>query len=219
MKEIQCIYAIKNTNTNQYYVGSTVNYWKRIKDHKNRLKRNCHHSYLLQDDYNICSNCFDFLILEKVVDSKNLIKQEQEWIDKLNPYYNICKIADRSLGVKRRDITKKRKSESEKGRKHPEWRNKIKSESQRGENHWTKHKKFSEDSKKKMSESQKKLYEMGYENPKAIKIGQYDLQDNLIKIWNSANEASKELNIEVHCIYNCSNNRSKTSNGFKWIKI
>ena len=35
-----------------------------------------------------------------------------------------------------------------------------------GEKHWTKKKKFSEESKKKMSESQKKLYQNGYIHPR-----------------------------------------------------
>jgi hypothetical protein len=67
------------------------------------------------------------------------------------------------------------------GEKHPEWRNKIKSISQGGENHWTKKKKFSEEAKKRMSETHKKLYKNGYQNPNKKIIIQYNKNGEVLK--------------------------------------
>lgn len=48
------------------------------------------------------------------------------------------------------------------------------------------------------------------------KIGQYDLNDNLIKIWNSVKEISEYYNISKCCIHDCCKGRQKTSAGFIW---
>ena len=61
-----------------------------------------------------------------------------------------------------------------------------------------------DDSKKKMSESHK------------IKINQYDLNDNFIKLFDSISDAAKETNIERSSIGKCCNRSYKTSGGFKW---
>lgn len=45
---------------------------------------------------------------------------------------------------------------------------------------------------------------------------QFDLEDNLIKEWECAVYAAKELNYIVSCIYACCNNIRKTHKGFIW---
>jgi nucleosome binding factor SPN SPT16 subunit len=102
------------------------------------------------------------------------------------------------------------------GEKHPEWRRKLKGIAQGGDNHWTKKKKFSEKSKKKMSETHKKLYQNGYEHPNKKKILQYNLNGNFIKEWDSLVEASKALNINRTGITNCLRRKSKHAGGFIW---
>ncbi len=51
---------------------------------------------------------------------------------------------------------------------------------------------------------------------KAKKVGQYDLYNNLIKIWDSATEAAKETGTNLSKISAVCNGKRKTSNGFKW---
>ena len=99
--------------------------------------------------------------------------------------------------------------------KHPEWRNEIKSKSQGGENHWTKtrEKPFSEESKKKMSESQKNLYKNGYVHPNKKAILQFDMEDNFIKEWGSVQEA---INVYGKGISNNLTKKNKSAYGFKW---
>lgn len=48
------------------------------------------------------------------------------------------------------------------------------------------------------------------------KIVQYDKTMKLIKVWDSANEASRELNIKTSGIFNCIKGRQRTAGGFIW---
>lgn len=47
-------------------------------------------------------------------------------------------------------------------------------------------------------------------------VEQYDLENNLIKTWESINHASRELNYNKSGISQCCNNKSKTYKNFKW---
>lgn len=208
------IYGILNKISGKYYIGSTVSFSKRKSRHLKLLRENKHHSYLLQKEWE--EGLFEFIILEKVLEKELLIEREQWWIDNTNSFYNICKIANSSLGIKRTEETKEKVRQANSGLKHPEWRNEIKSKAQGGDNHWTKKKKFSQESKNKMSESQKKLYENGYINPVKKTILQYTLDMVFIKEWESGAEVERVLNIKRSSISQCLKNIIKTSGGFIW---
>lgn len=85
---ISCVYKIRNIENNKIYIGSTKDFKKRKSIHLRQLKLEKHHNIHLQRSYNKNPNKFVFEILEKCVQSELLIK-EQEWINKLNPEYNI----------------------------------------------------------------------------------------------------------------------------------
>lgn len=208
------IYGILNKISGKYYIGSTVSFSKRKSRHLKLLRENKHHSYLLQKEWE--EGLFEFIILEKVLGKELLTEREQWWIDNTNSFYNICKIANSSLGIKRTEETKEKVRQANLGLKHPEWRNEIKSKAQGGDNHWTKKKKFSQESKNKMSESQKKLYENGYINPVKKTILQYTLDMVFIKEWESGAEVERVLNIKRSSISQCLKNIIKTSGGFIW---
>ena len=53
-----------------------------------------------------------------------------------------------------------------------------------------------------------------YQTNKSVE--QYDLNDNLIKVWKSGKEASVALGILLTCISAVCRGRQKTSGGFKW---
>lgn len=90
-------------------------------------------------------------------------------------------------------------SESKKGKKRSkECKEKI-ANKKRG----TKH---SEETKKKMSES----------STKKVKVIQMDTENNVIKIWDSIKQASKELNIDNSAISKCCRGKLKQTGGFKW---
>lgn len=48
------------------------------------------------------------------------------------------------------------------------------------------------------------------------KINQYDINNILIKSWNSIIEASNNLKINRHSIISCCKGKQKTAGGFKW---
>ena len=112
------IYQIRNIINNKCYIGSAANIDIRWKRHKYDLKRNVHHSILLQRAWNKCGeNGFIFEIIEEILDKSSLIDREQCYLDTLNPKYNIYKIAGSCLGIKRSEEYKKRMSISTSGEK------------------------------------------------------------------------------------------------------
>ena len=86
-----------------------------------------------------------------------------------------------------------------------------------------KNRKLSVETKRKMSETQKtisreylKAYHKGKNNPRAFKVAQYDLKNNLIKVWDYAKQAIAELNLDSSAITNCVKGRQKTAGGYIW---
>jgi hypothetical protein len=65
------------------------------------------------------------------------------------------------------------------------------------------------------SENVKHSYYVTKTNSKARQVGQYDKDMNFIKMYNSANEASRKMGISQSLIsYACL--REGTSHGFNW---
>lgn len=81
------------------------------------------------------------------------------------------------------------------------------SEALKGEKHFMYGKHHNDETKKKISESHKAI---------GRKIVQYDLNGNIIKIWNCIVDASNELSVDKSAIWRCCNGKSKTSCGFIW---
>jgi group I intron endonuclease len=78
--------------------------------------------------------------------------------------------------------------------------------------------KRSTESKLKQSKSMKgRIQPKSFYDKKNKPVIQYDLNNNIIKEWNSIKEASIELNINSGSISNCINmKRQKTAGGFIW---
>jgi len=161
------IYGIRNLNNEKIYVGSSIDFEKRILEHKDSLNKNCHHNILLQRSWNkYGESSFVFFLLEKC--EKNcLIEEEQYWMDfynSYNPYkgYNINPTAGSRLGSKHTDDSKKLMSDYRKsdmywwrGRKHsPETIEKLK-ESKRGDKNPFYGKHLTEEHKRKVGDGVK----------------------------------------------------------------
>lgn len=53
-------------------------------------------------------------------------------------------------------------------------------------------------------------------HPNAKKVGQYDLDGTLIKVWNSATEACRELGVNPASLSECCTGKRKKTKGFSW---
>lgn len=110
------IYAILNLENKKFYIGQASNLKLRWWQHKNSLSKNKHHSSILQRAWNkYGEQNFVYLIVEKC-DKLDLTKREQYYLDLWKPEYNICKIAESVLGVKRSEETKQKMSLASKSR-------------------------------------------------------------------------------------------------------
>lgn len=104
------IYKILNILNNKMYVGSAINFNRRISNHVKLLKENRHHSIYLQNAWNkYGEEKFVFEIIECVNDKHNLLKCEQFFLDSLKPKYNMASKAGSLLGFKWTEEQKKKK--------------------------------------------------------------------------------------------------------------
>lgn len=143
------------------YIGSAINLKLRLRQHYNDLLANRHRNIHLQRAYNLY-NKIDFDIIEIINDHKDLIIKEQFYIDKLNPDYNISRIAGSQLGFKHTNETKLKLSKIQIGKKLSEETRLKMSLSRKGV-------KFKDSHRKKLSESKKgsknPFYKVGVNHP------------------------------------------------------
>jgi len=117
--KISGIYKIQSIiKPERIYIGSSVFIHKRWGEHLRKLKKGVHCSAKLQRHYNKYGK--DDLVFSILIscDKADLIITEQFFIDSHNPYFNNCKVAGSSLGVKLTDETKQKMSECKKGHKY-----------------------------------------------------------------------------------------------------
>lgn len=94
------IYKIESKTSGKYYIGSTINMKSRWSRHKSDLRKNKHHSIILQRAWNKYGESdFEFEILEECK-IENLLKREQFYLTSLLPIYNISPNAGNCVGVK-----------------------------------------------------------------------------------------------------------------------
>lgn len=91
---MNAIYQIINKINEHCYIGSTVNFTKRTYWHKSRLRKNKHHSPYLQRAWNkYGEDAFEFRIIEMPVSDLPLLEVEQRYLTDLKPEYNVSEIA------------------------------------------------------------------------------------------------------------------------------
>lgn len=144
------VYVIENNINGKWYIGSSVKLDTRFHLHLSSLKKNAHHSWKLQKDFNkYGESAFNYKIL-LYLDGEIIRIIERELIEYFETYkesgYNINRDTISRSGSIQSEETKKKISESLKRYKLENGHNKT----------GTKH---SEDTKKKMSEAQKKRFE------------------------------------------------------------
>lgn len=120
-KNVWGIYRILNTKNDKFYIGSSVNLYKRSCEHIRLLNLGKHPNLILQRSYNKNSEYYKIEILEivdKNIGRKELLKIEQGYLDKYKTYdnkfgYNFNPYA---TGVNFTDEIKEKLSKSLKGR-------------------------------------------------------------------------------------------------------
>lgn len=176
------IYSITNLTNNKIYIGQTVNYKRRISDHKSALRNNRHPNQHLQNAWNKDKeNNFTFSLLEEC-SIETLDEKEQYYIKKYNsidPDKGYNKESGGSLNKCMSEESRKKLSEAIMG--HPVSAETIK---KLKEANIGKH--LSDETKKKMSEFYAK---------KRIELGKPEKKPKLTKeeLYLKQKEAGKRL--------------------------
>jgi len=104
------IYAIRNKINGKFYIGSTNNIGCRKSAHLSVLRKQKHHSAILQRAYNkYGEKSFLFEIIE-VTTEELRVEREQHYLDVLKPEYNSCLFADRPPSLLGREFTPEHKA-------------------------------------------------------------------------------------------------------------
>jgi group I intron endonuclease len=239
------IYKITNPENQYFYIGSSYDINNRWRKHLERLTKGNHPNIHLQRAYN--KKSIDFLLtVVEYCSISELIEKEQYYIDTLLPQYNICKVAGSSLGVVRREETKQLlrdinlgKTQSKEtiekrrqkliGKKRTDDVKKILSENQKGKNNSLIKSGVGFDKQieamKKANTGKKRDKSVGEKIAKKLSkpVLQFDLNNNFIKEWESANKVERELGFSNSLINRvCSGKKNsqgavaKTAYGYKW---
>jgi len=105
------IYKITNKTTNDFYIGSAINFKNRKWNHISSLRKNKHKNKFVQNSWNkYGEDAFIFEIIEVVDKKESLIIREQYWMNELLPTFNFAKKAGSPLGVKHTNKSRKNMS-------------------------------------------------------------------------------------------------------------
>ena len=219
------IYQIRNIVNDKRYIGSSVNYKSRWKNHRGQLNGGVHHSKYLQRAWNKYGiKSFIFEIIEDSVEDVKLIKVEQIYLDSLlnaniddsSFYllgYNLCRIAGSMLGFKFSNESKKKLSKLKSGKNNPMY-------GRRGKDNPNYGSKRSKSTIQKMKNAQSlennPMYgKHGKDNPTSKVLLQYK-NGKFIKRWNSLTECVKALKYSGGNISSCCKGALKTHKGYSW---
>lgn len=126
------VYRLLNISTGKFYIGSSVNFKKRVLTHFRLLADNRHKNPRLQNAFNKYGReAFIFEIIEEVTDREKIISREQHFLDTLKPCdenigFNILPLAGakpnrkpKEHQTKHTDEFKRRMSEERRGQNNP----------------------------------------------------------------------------------------------------
>lgn len=231
----------KITIQNHVYIGSAaISFRKRWRQHQLDFIRDIHHSRFAQNAFNKYGIA-TFEIME-LCPRELCIEREQWWIDTLKPDLNIQKIADSALGVKRTEETKRKCREAHLGKWLSEEAiakrtakqvktiyqydldgNLIKewdSVKQAGEALGINRPSISNCLKGRYKSAGGFIWRYSVEEVSPVKktksIEQYDLDGNLIKVWDSINSIENGTDYKRKTIYACANGQNSTAYGYVW---
>jgi|GEM_PF-4436008 group I intron endonuclease len=113
---MKAVYQIRSKATNKIYIGGSMDFYARKWNHLWNFKHNRHANKILQNHYNEYGVLdFVFEILKEVSNKHQLKEMEQNYIDELNPFFNICKYSFSTKGRLASEETKAKQSKAMSG--------------------------------------------------------------------------------------------------------
>lgn len=157
LEKIIGVYCLKNTSTNEIYIGSSKDTRKRMTTHLRNLKLGKHYNKYIQksyDEYGV--DCFSFEVI-CVCEQHELLDKEQYYLDFHKPEFNISLTSNCPMGGRKHteeckaEMSRTRKGVSRNlGMKHTEENKRKRSLARMGYKH-------SETTKNKMSDTAKRI--------------------------------------------------------------
>lgn len=208
------VYKITNKANGKFYIGSTCNLKRRKCEHLGELRRHTHHSKKMQSDYDIYGkDVFCIEVLEECEDGAQK-DREQYYIDKLDPVTNGYNLSYSAYSDSN-GHPKYGADNSFYGKHHTEETKRVLAEKARLRTGW----KHTEEYKEFMSKTQQ-----GGNNSHATKVLQYDLNMNLLRQWDSIEDAVRFYKIKSKssianaCKANIGRKEKyRTGKGFIWM--
>ena len=205
-KEKICgIYCIENITNNRKYIGQSVDVERRFREHRNALKKGKHINKFLQRDWVKCTeDSYKIYIIEECLsDVLNELEIYYIYFYKTcnNKFgYNMTAGGGGCVGLKCTDVTRKKISEAQIGRKlTDEWKNNI-----------------SKAHKGKMPKNINILIKAGKEKSEVVL--QYDIDGNFIMSHISLNECARYHKSYATNVVKAVNGKQKTFKGFILIR-
>lgn len=219
--KVSAVYVVSNTVTGNFYIGASSNVEYRMWRHIKRLRTNSHHNKIMQAEFDTHGDVFICDVIKKVpVDELN--KHEQYFIDNFKPQYNLIKKvhSNNSLGYKQPHELKERLK-------------KIRKEYWETHESWTKGRVWTEESKRKLSQShmgkpawnkgiprpqevRDKIKRFGAANHRAKGVDQYTMDGIFVAHFGSVCEAERLTGFAKSGIFAAANGVQHHSKGFVW---
>tara|TARA_R100001086_G_scaffold220249_1_gene137118 strand:+ start:1517 stop:2179 length:663 start_codon:yes stop_codon:yes gene_type:complete len=202
------VYIIYNTISNSFYIGSSKNIEKRLKTHLRKINNNSHINPILINAFNkYDKKDFIYSILKTCVEN-DILYWEQYYIDKYNPEYNIAKnvcAPMKGRKHKKETIAKFKNRKVSKGKNHYMKQIGPSDSHRKNMSKSRKKHKWSEETKKKMSQTAKKLNSISRINHNKKKKPVIDSNGNR---FDSLKSAAKFWNISFQAI--CDNLKGRS---------
>jgi len=188
------IYCWINILNGKYYIGSAVDLGNRVNDYfQDSYYKSRSNTIIVRSILKYGIGNFALVILD-FVDKDNLLSREDNFIQTLNPEYNILQNAGNSMGYKHTPESIEKITQSALGRTHSDEVRKAMSESRKGENNSFFGKTHSEETIAKLKEHAKNR---DYVPVPGIRVEVTDLLNNQTTIYNSVREAARALSTNM----------------------
>lgn len=205
------IYAIINKTNNKMYIGKSINIYERIRQHINYLNKKSKNEnrYLIHSWKKYGRENFEYKVLEYTEKNDIILKEKELY------YINLYNTLNRNYGYNLRldsetkclfpIETRQKMSES----KIIMYSNPNYDKMKHSHNYWINNPEAKKEMAKKVSIKKQKY-----------NFEQYDLNNNLIKVWNTIEEIILENpNYKWQNIYSVCNGYKPTIYGYIWRKI